>query len=47
MSDERRPPESLRRELLAILTTYGALAALTLVVAWLFGKRPKQPRRRE
>ena len=39
-----RGPESLRRELLAILTTYGALAVLTLVVGWMFGRR-KRPKR--
>jgi len=37
-------PQSLRRELLAILTTYGALALLTLLVALTFGGRRRRRR---
>lgn len=40
--EEQKRPESLRRELLAILTTYGILAVLTVVAAWLFGKKPRK-----
>lgn len=39
-----KPPMSLRRELLAILTTYGALAVLSLLVVLTFGGRKRKRR---